>query len=213
MYSVVLMAALTTGGATPDFGHRHCCGWSGGHGCYGCYGGYGYGCYGGCYGGGYYGGYGCWGTGCYGGCIGLYGCYGGYSCYGGYGCSGYSPLYVAPQQQRPRVPAGEQAPPPRKEKDKNGDTNTRARLVVRLPADAQLFIDDNLMKSSSTQRTFVTPLLRPGQTYFYDLKAELVRDGKTVSQTRRVLLRPGDAIEASFNEMERPAATVAADDR
>jgi uncharacterized protein (TIGR03000 family) len=205
MYSVVLMAALTTGGATPDWGHR-CCGCHGGgygHGCYGGYGGYGcHGCFGG------YGyGHGCWGAGCYGGCVGAYGCYGGWSCYGGYGCSGYSPMYGVPQQ-RPKTPAGELAPLPRKEKEE-----TRARLLVRLPADAQLYIDDNLMKSSSTQRTFITPLLRPGQTYFYDLRADMVRDGKTVSQTRRVLLRPGDAVEASFNEMDRPAATVAADER
>jgi len=55
MYSVVLLAALNTSLATPDFGRR-----GGGGGCCGCHGG----CYGGCYGGGCYGGG--WG-GCYGG--------------------------------------------------------------------------------------------------------------------------------------------------
>jgi len=206
MYSVVLMAALTTGSATPDFGHHRCCGCYGGgcYGCYGCYGYYGYG------GHGWGGGHGCWGYGCYGGCVGLYGCYGGWSCYGGYGCSGYAPMYGG-APPRP-APSGEQAPPPKKEGTK-GETSARARLVVRLPADAQLYIDDNLMKSSSAQRTFVTPLLRPGQTYFYDLRADVIRDGKTVSLTRRVLLRPGDAVEAAFTDTDRPAATVAAEDR
>jgi uncharacterized protein (TIGR03000 family) len=126
-----------------------------------------------------------------------------------YGCSGYAPNCngYAPVAPMVTPPKGEQAPAPRKEKQE-----TRARLLVRLPADAQLYIDDNLMKSASTQRTFVTPLLRPGQTYFYDLRAEVVRDGKTVRQTRRVLLRPGDAVEATFADMERPAATVAANE-
>ena len=46
MYSVVLMAALTTTPAVPDFG-RHRGGCWGGYSCCGCYGGYGcYGCYG-----------------------------------------------------------------------------------------------------------------------------------------------------------------------
>jgi len=91
MYSMVLMAALTTGTDMPDLGRR---GGRGG-GCCGCYGGMAYGGwgggYGGCYGGwggGYGGCYGGWGGG-YGGCfgggyrMGWGGCYGGWG--GGYG--------------------------------------------------------------------------------------------------------------------------------
>ena len=55
MYSVILMAALTTSSATPDFGRRggchsrcHGCSGSCGGGCSGCWGG-GYGCCGGGY--------------------------------------------------------------------------------------------------------------------------------------------------------------------
>jgi uncharacterized protein (TIGR03000 family) len=91
MYSMVLMAALTTGVDMPDFGRR---GGRGCHGCYGgCYGGYGMG-YGGCYGGygmGYGGCYGGWGGG-YG--MGYGGCYGGWGGYGmNYGCGGYGMGY------------------------------------------------------------------------------------------------------------------------
>jgi uncharacterized protein (TIGR03000 family) len=75
MYTVVLMAALTTSPAVPDFGHRRrCSGCCGGYsGC--CGGGYGGCCGGGCYGGGYGG---CHGGG-YGGCCGgaAYGAWGG----------------------------------------------------------------------------------------------------------------------------------------
>jgi uncharacterized protein (TIGR03000 family) len=83
MYSMVLMAALTTGTDMPDArrGGRGggCCGCCGGGGYGGCYGGG----YGGCYGGGYGGGYG----GCYGG--------GGYrASYGGGWGSGYGGGYV-----------------------------------------------------------------------------------------------------------------------
>jgi uncharacterized protein (TIGR03000 family) len=112
MFSMVLMAALTTGTDMPDFGRRGgrggCCGGYGG--CYGmsyggCYGGYGMG-YGGCFGGGYGMGYGgCYGSGFgmgWGGCGGSgYGMawggssmgWGGYGLgYGGYVLSGASPI-------------------------------------------------------------------------------------------------------------------------
>jgi uncharacterized protein (TIGR03000 family) len=103
MYSMVLMAALTTGIDMPDRGGRGGC-----HGCYGgCWGGYG-GCsgmgWGGCWGGGYGGcrggGWGgCYGM-SYGGCYGMGygGCYGMSSGrgwgggYGGYVMGGYSPM-------------------------------------------------------------------------------------------------------------------------
>jgi uncharacterized protein (TIGR03000 family) len=109
MYSVVLMAALTSGSASPEFcWHRHHSCHSSCHSCYSsCYGSC-YGC-GGCYQGvNFYAGYSGWCSGCYsGGCYSCYssyacsgwgyGCYSSYSCYGcyssyaGYGCyAGYS---------------------------------------------------------------------------------------------------------------------------
>jgi len=215
MYSLVLMTALTTGTAAPSFGHR-CCGCWGGYGCacygcYGCNGCYGgYGCHGwrgachGCYGG--YGGYGCYG--CYGGCMGCYGGYGCYGCYGGgYSCSCYGGIYVAPMDKTDKK-SPEQGPEPKKKKKEGDSDETRARLIVQLPADAKLFIDGNLMKSTSEKRTFITPVLRPEQTYFYDLRAEVVRDGRTVASTQRVILRPGQAIQASFPNLPSAVATT-----
>src|SRR4051794_26809302 len=80
MYSVVLMAALTTGGAVADghFGRGH--GSSSCFGCSGCYGGC-FGCYGSCFG--------CYG-GCFGGYGGCFGCYG--VSYGCCGCHGFAPV-------------------------------------------------------------------------------------------------------------------------
>jgi uncharacterized protein (TIGR03000 family) len=214
MYSLVLMTALTTGTAAPAWGHR-CCGCSGyvGCSCYGCYGGYGgWGCHGcrgwachgchGCYGG--YGCYGCYGYGCYGGCIGCYGCYGGWSCYGGHGCTCYGQIIIVPEKKAP-----EQGPEPKKKKKTGDGDETRARLIVQLPADAKLFIDGNLMNSTSQKRTFITPVLQPDQAYFYDLRAEVVRDGRTIASTQRVILRPGQAIQASFASLGATATAQA----
>jgi uncharacterized protein (TIGR03000 family) len=219
MYSVVLMAALTTGGASVDFGHHGgwgCCGYCGGCyggygcdgywgcvGCHGCYGGYGYG-YGGygCYG--YYTCYGCYGGGCYG--YNCHGCYGGtgfwngcQGCYGFNGFSGYAPAFATPAPAMPAAPADATPVDPTPMKKTSA---TRARLVVQVPADAKLYIDGNLMKTTSGTRTFNTPLLQPGQAYFYDIRAEVVRDGETKTETRRVIIRPGELASASFPNLE-----------
>jgi uncharacterized protein (TIGR03000 family) len=207
MYSVVLLAAITAGSATPDccFGGSWC-------GCYG--GGYGYGSYGcaGCYGG-CYGGYGCWGGygcngcyGCYGGCggcyggWGCYGCSGCYGCYGGYGGYGYgsSVITVPSYDAAPVAPVGpapEKIMPPAK----IGGELSKAKVTIDVPAQARLYIDGQAMPDKSGKRTFVTPPLQAGQTYFYDVRLEVVQNGQTQVQTTRVVLRPGDVVAATFN--------------
>ena len=220
MYSVVLLAALTTGAETPSFGWRHGChGWGGG-----CHGGYGWGgCCGGCYGGcrgcnGCYGG-GCYGGwGCYGGCRG-YGWYGCYGCYGGYwgcnGCNGYvgSPYNVRPAT-RPGgyaepipAPAGEKkSKEPKKDSQPKESTDDQAKLIIELPAEAKLFIDNKLMQSTSSRRVFATPTLEPGRKYYYELRAEVIRDGQPLSDTKRVIFQAGDEIRESFAKLGATAA-------
>jgi uncharacterized protein (TIGR03000 family) len=228
MYSVVLMAALSGGTNSPDWCLRWAC-----HGCHGCRGGYcacgacwcgggggnGYcahfgmaapvcghfcafcGCYacygnGGFYGGGYgnglYGhGYG-WGSGGWCGCFHATGCYCGHSSWG-----------VPPVTVMPAAPA-----PPNGKGANGGKKEQEARLIVTVPEEAKLYIDGQLMKTGSGRRVFSTPTLRPGQTYFYDVKAEVVRDGQSVSREQRVYLRVGDVVTASFDGLNQPAVTA-----
>ncbi|MHB1422552.1 MAG: TIGR03000 domain-containing protein [Gemmataceae bacterium] len=199
MYSVILMAALTAGGATPDC--HGCCGCYGG-GCCGCYGGC-YGCYGGC-------------MGCYGGCMGCMGCYGGgcYGCWGGYGGwgGGYGMSYpgtVLPSTGAypgTGAPAGEQLGLPAEDKTKKSTMlPTKAKLVVDLPPNSKLFIDDMPIKSAPGLRSFNTPNLEPGQAYYYMVRVETVRDGKTVSETRRVIVRAGQIARADFKDLDSDA--------
>jgi uncharacterized protein (TIGR03000 family) len=221
MYSMVLMAALTAGGSTP-YCHG-CCGcWGGGWGgCYGCWGGC-YGGWGGCYGGcgGCWGGYGgCYG--CFGGCMGCMGCYGGggYGGWGGYGAGGVYPgtIYggtMAPGTSVPGTtgPYGEPLPPPADSgtKKKEGTMlSNKAKLVVELPTNAKLYIDDKPMKNASGVRSFNTPELEPGQAYYYIVRVETERDGKPVSETRRVIVRAGQIARADFKDMQSDAVRTA----
>lgn len=68
---------------------------------------------------------------------------------------------------------------------------TPATIRVLLPPDAALTIDGAPTQSTSAVRNFVTPPLRAGQDFRYDLRAQLVRDGKNVTIERRVTVRAG----------------------
>jgi uncharacterized protein (TIGR03000 family) len=67
-----------------------------------------------------------------------------------------------------------------------------ATLVVTLPPDATLTVDDHATTSTSGTRTLVTPDLPPGKEFSYILKAEFLRDGKRQTVTRRVIVRAGE---------------------
>jgi uncharacterized protein (TIGR03000 family) len=101
----------------------------------------------------------------------------------------------------------ETAPPPKKEKK---ESETTAKLVVEVPADARLYIDDHLMKTKSNVRVFNTPTLEPKTSYYYVLRAELVRDGQTVSDTKKIVVRAGQEVRTSFTGLESSLATAQA---
>jgi len=83
-----------------------------------------------------------------------------------------------------------------------------AKINVRLPADALLYVDEVFCPLTSSARSFSTPKLQPGQVYFYTLKAQFVRNGQTVNQTRRVLLTAGQQVSVSFGEVPQATPTV-----
>jgi uncharacterized protein (TIGR03000 family) len=73
-----------------------------------------------------------------------------------------------------------------------------ATVEVRVPADAQLFIDGTPTKQTGEMRTFVSPLLESGQAYTYDLTARWIQDGKPVEVTRRIDVAAGRKLTVDF---------------
>jgi uncharacterized protein (TIGR03000 family) len=172
---VVLLTALTTGGA-PDQGWPGA-GWAAGPAWAGAYAPYGHGVT-------YYGiagGY----TNCWGGCSGFY------------AMAGYAAVTPLPALPTPDV----RRDGAEMKGERRAPEASRARVVVELPADARLLIDDRPTRQSGGVRVFETPALEAGQEYYYVLRAEVTRDGQKVAQERRVLLRPGAAVRASFGDM------------
>jgi uncharacterized protein (TIGR03000 family) len=89
----------------------------------------------------------------------------------------------------------------------------RARIVVEVPADARLYIDSHLTRATeSATRTLLTPPLQPGEDYFYILRAEGVRDGKPVTESKQIIVRAGGDYATSFRSMgaATPNTTAAA---
>lgn len=77
-------------------------------------------------------------------------------------------------------------------------TAAPARLTIDLPADAKLFVDGTATKGEGTVRNFHTPDLPQGQSFYYELKAEVMIDGKPVTESRKVIVKAGDALSESF---------------
>jgi len=83
---------------------------------------------------------------------------------------------------------------------------TPATIVVSLPADAKLLVDDYATTSTSDTRVFVSPNLNPGTEYHYQLTAEVLRDGQKVTTSKQVTVRAGEETRV---RVEFPVASVA----
>ena len=83
-------------------------------------------------------------------------------------------------------------------------TPAQASVVVALPKDASFFIDDKPWTLDPANNTFRTPALEPGYRYTYVLRAEVKRDGKTLTETRRVSVLPGQESKVEFTDLLAP---------
>ena len=197
----------------------------GGGACYG--GGYGGGCSGSsCHGGHHMlgGGGGLFGghrNSCHGGssCSGSYAgaCYGGGACYGsgyggacyGSGSGGCTGGYVVPPMEC-REEKREEKKEEKKEEIKKPigavTEPTPATIVVSLPAEAKLMVDGAATMSKSAERTFVSPALMPGNLYHYTLKAEVQKDGQTMSVTKTIEVRAGMETRVTIDMSEAVAS-------
>ncbi|HEX4590468.1 MAG TPA: TIGR03000 domain-containing protein [Gemmataceae bacterium] len=195
MYSVVLMAAMTTTPVTPDFrkhGGGGCCGEVASCGCAGGHGGKKHRHHGG-------------GGGC---CGQMAGCCGQSSC----GCCGSAPVQacgccggggmMAPGMMgpgggsHPAMPAPAPAPGTAPKTMANPNAAT---IVVNGAKDATITVGGLVSNGSGDTRVLLSPDLDAGETFHYDVTAEVVRDGQTVRLTRAVNVRAGETTELNLD--------------
>jgi uncharacterized protein (TIGR03000 family) len=78
------------------------------------------------------------------------------------------------------------------------ETTASARVTARLPIDARLWVDQVECPLTSGERTFNTPPLAPGQTYYYTLKMQVQRQGVPMTDSQRVLVNAGRSVTVTF---------------
>ncbi len=164
--------------------------------------------------------YGSWGSSSSGGCCssgGYY--YSSCSSSGGSSSSG-GVIYEEPSTPMPAPPAtgakpatpGTDVPPapmPTSMYQSLGGSEV-ALLNVSVPAEAKIFVNGAATTSSGTERQYISRGLKSGDHYTYEVRAEINRDGQTVTETKTVALTAGEQAGLSFNFDSNQNAPVAA---
>ena len=85
-----------------------------------------------------------------------------------------------------------------------------ARLVVNVPSDAKVYLQDQLMTISGPVRRYVSPRLTPGTEYVYQIRVEVERDGRTLSKTTTAKVRSGQNVDVKVAlDSNNPSELVA----
>jgi uncharacterized protein (TIGR03000 family) len=82
-----------------------------------------------------------------------------------------------------------------------------AKIVIEVPAGARLWFDDQPTRQTGPIRSFSTPPLAPGMDYRYQLKVEVMRDGKHATRTETITVRAGQTTRVDLKEI--PGARTA----
>jgi uncharacterized protein (TIGR03000 family) len=107
------------------------------------------------------------------------------------------PIPAAPAVPVPAAPA----PVPAAPKTSGTSSQAPARLTVELPTTAKLFVDGAAVAGAGTTRQFHTPDLPAGESFFYDLRAEVEVNGSVQTEEKRVVVRAGETVTASFAKL------------
>jgi uncharacterized protein (TIGR03000 family) len=103
----------------------------------------------------------------------------------------------------PKAP--EKVPAPKPGTETEAAAPAPATIIVSLPAEAKLLIDDAPTTSTSDIRVFASPELEQGKDFYYTLKGELSRDGRTFTTSLPVKVRAGEETRV---QLEFPVTSV-----
>jgi len=78
------------------------------------------------------------------------------------------------------------------------EADTAVRINVRVPADAEVWVEEEQTSQMGALRRFVSPPLDPAGTYTYTVRARWRDQGGEVERTRKAQVKAGDEITLSF---------------
>ena len=117
-----------------------------------------------------------------------------------------APKTPAPPAVGPGMPP---APAPGGTTQIDSPTDTSTILTIWVPADAKVTINGLPTRSLGSKRQYVSFGLKPGFSYKYEIKAQIVRDGQMVEDTRTVSLNAGQRGGVAFG-FNSPTSGLAA---
>ena len=87
-------------------------------------------------------------------------------------------------------------------------TDSKAVLNLKLPSEADVYINGKLTRTPGAFRSFVSKRLTENRDYKYQVKAVLVKDGKKIIRSRLVTMRPGvnQTVELDFEKAQTTLA-------
>lgn len=106
---------------------------------------------------------------------------------------------------RAKVKKSEPVPAP-KQQEEGAAPGRNSRIIVSLPADAKLFVDNVECPLVGGVRAFNTPNLDPSRVYMYTMRVELARDGQTMRDAQQITIVPGVDVQVNFNNITQTAA-------
>jgi uncharacterized protein (TIGR03000 family) len=80
----------------------------------------------------------------------------------------------------------------------SGPAEAAAQIELRVPADAEVWIDGARTTQTGAVRRFVSPPLPPGREYSYEVRVGWKDAGREVTQSRRLAVRAGSLVPAAF---------------
>jgi uncharacterized protein (TIGR03000 family) len=97
----------------------------------------------------------------------------------------------------PAAPGQTLVPPPG-EAAAPQQADSRARIWLRVPADAAVWFEGIKTRQTGAERYFFSPPLAPGVTYAYDVEARWKEGGKPVERQRQIVVRAGDSLRVDL---------------
>jgi uncharacterized protein (TIGR03000 family) len=83
-------------------------------------------------------------------------------------------------------------------------------LTVWVPFDAKVSVNGMETRSTGSQRQFISYGLKPGFSYKYVVKAQVIRNGQTQEDTQTVTLTAGQITSVAFGFNSAPQQVAAA---
>jgi uncharacterized protein (TIGR03000 family) len=74
------------------------------------------------------------------------------------------------------------------------------RLEVRVPANAEIWIDGARTMQNGPVREFISPPIEPGRSYAYELKMKWTENGAERERVRNVSVRPGQLVRVDLTQ-------------